>query len=130
MTSDRIERSTKLRNFFEEMSSSKAPAEVLSALKAEARSFFSANAEATVSIMELDCGDAACPGLETVIAVLEGGKLPQIVRFQKRIVEITRDDFEGLASRSKVRKATPATRQGPRRRVKTPFQRAPRRIQT
>jgi hypothetical protein len=84
------------RKFLERLSPS-APPEVLAAVKQEARRFFGVGDDVTVSVIEIDCGDAICPGLETVVAVLEARKRPQIVRFQKKVVEISRDDFDRLA---------------------------------
>lgn len=74
----------------------KTDPETLKALKAEARRFFSAAEDATISIMELDCTDADCPGIETVIALLEAGKRPRTVRFRKPVAEIGPADFQTI----------------------------------
>lgn len=73
-----------------------APPEVLAAIKQEARRFFDVGDDVTVSVMELDCGDPACPGIETIVAVLEARKRPRVVRFQKGVAEIKSADFDGL----------------------------------
>jgi hypothetical protein len=83
------------RKFLERLTPA-APPEVLAAIKQLARKFFNVSDDVAVSVIELDCSDAACPGIETIVAVLEARKRPRVVRFQKRITEITRNDFDGL----------------------------------
>ncbi|MFN8828986.1 MAG: hypothetical protein ACK50Q_01800 [Labrys sp. (in: a-proteobacteria)] len=48
----------------------RAKAEVV---KEQVRRDLALEDEATVSVSEIDCGDAACPGLETVILVMRPG---------------------------------------------------------
>jgi len=51
------------------------------------------SAEATVSVMELECREPGCPPLETVIAVMEQGKETRQWKFHKSIPEVTREDL-------------------------------------
>jgi len=51
------------------------------------------SAEATVSVMELECREPGCPPLETVIAVMELGKETRQWKFHKSIPEVTREDL-------------------------------------
>ncbi len=44
------------------------------AIKAQVRAALNLEEAATVSVSEIDCGDAACPGLETVILVMRPGQ--------------------------------------------------------
>ncbi len=44
------------------------------AIKAQVRTALNLEEAATVSVSEIDCGDAACPGLETVILVMRPGQ--------------------------------------------------------
>lgn len=43
------------------------------AIKEQVRAHFGLSEQDTVSVSEIDCGDAACPGLETVILVMRPG---------------------------------------------------------
>lgn len=85
----------KLFKFFERLAP-KADPETLRALKAEARRFFAAADDATISIMELDCTDTDCPGIETVIALLAAGQRPRFIRFQKPVAKIGPVDFQTI----------------------------------
>ena len=58
------------------------------------------SAEATVSIMELECHEAGCPPLETVIAVMEKGKETRQWKLHKPMPEITLADIVELATKS------------------------------
>jgi adenosine/AMP kinase len=83
------------RKFLERLAPA-APPEVLAAVKQQARQFFGVGDDVTISVIEVDCSDAACPGIETTIAVLEARKRPRIVRFQKRVADVSKDDFDRL----------------------------------
>ncbi|MEZ5763638.1 MAG: hypothetical protein R3D69_04795 [Xanthobacteraceae bacterium] len=90
----------------------KADPETLKTLKAEARRFFAAADDATISIMELDCADTECPGIETVIALLDAGQRPRVVRFQKPVVKIGPADFQTIVEsgdRAKAGRSSPSS---------------------
>lgn len=46
----------------------------------------------TLTISEIDCGDPACPGLETIILVMRDGEATQAVKIRKPIDEIIETD--------------------------------------
>ena len=56
------------------------------------------SAEATVSVMELECHEPDCPPLETVVAAMEQGKESQQWKLHKSIPEITREDLKLIAT--------------------------------
>ena len=57
------------------------------------------SADATVSVMELECREEGCPPLETVIAAMEEGKATIQWKFHKPMPEITRLDVEEAAKK-------------------------------
>lgn len=56
------------------------------------------SAEATVSVMELECREEGCPPLETVIAAMEQGKETRQWKFHKPMPEITYADVTNVAA--------------------------------
>lgn len=46
-----------------------------------------------LTISEIDCGDPACPGLETIILVMREGEATQAVKIRKPLNEITEPDL-------------------------------------
>ena len=57
------------------------------------------SAEATVSVMELECHEPGCPPLETVVAAMEQGKETRQWKLHKPMPEITRADVVDLAAK-------------------------------
>ncbi len=57
------------------------------------------SAEATVSVMELECREPGCPPLETVVAAMETGKETRQWKFHKPMTEITLADIAELAAK-------------------------------
>ena len=57
------------------------------------------SAEATVSVMELECREEGCPPLETVIAAMEQGKETLQWKFHKPMPEITHADVVAAAAK-------------------------------
>lgn len=47
----------------------------------------------TLTISEIDCGDPACPGLETIILVMREGEATQAVKIRKPMEEVTKQDL-------------------------------------
>ena len=48
-----------------------------------------------LTISEIECGDPACPGLETFILVMRAGEATQAVKIRKPISEIEEADVVG-----------------------------------
>jgi hypothetical protein len=46
-----------------------------------------------LTISEIDCGDPACPGLETIILVMREGEATQAVKIRKPLNDITEADL-------------------------------------
>lgn len=57
------------------------------------------SADATVSVMELECREPGCPPLETVVAVMEDGKGTRQWKLHKPIPVVTRADLDELAAK-------------------------------
>ena len=56
------------------------------------------SAEATVSVMELECREPGCPPLETVVAAMEQDKEPRQWKLHKAMPDITLADVVELAA--------------------------------
>lgn len=53
----------------------------------------------TLTISEIECGDPACPGLETIVLVMREGEATQALRIRIPIQSITLEDVQSsLAS--------------------------------
>jgi hypothetical protein len=52
---------------------SQAERDKANAIKAQVRALCGLGPETTVSVSEIQCGDASCPGTETVILVMQPG---------------------------------------------------------
>ncbi|MFD1702508.1 hypothetical protein ACFSCV_05750 [Methylopila henanensis] len=48
-----------------------------------------------VTVSEIDCGDPACGGAETVVLVMRVGRKTQAVKLLKPTVEVTPEDVAG-----------------------------------
>jgi hypothetical protein len=57
-------------------------------LKAVARQLLGLGEGATLSISEIQCGDVRCPGIETVILVMEQGKRTAIHKIAARLRDV------------------------------------------
>lgn len=55
------------------------------------------NGEAAVTVSEIDCGDPACPGLETIILIMRQGEPTRALKIAKGVDEIEPADIEDLA---------------------------------
>ncbi|MBW8636698.1 nitrate reductase [Hoeflea sp. WL0058] len=53
--------------------------------------------DVAVSVTELACRDEGCPDIETVIGVIQTGKLIETLRIHLPISDITRDDLAEIA---------------------------------
>jgi hypothetical protein len=47
----------------------------------------------TLTISEIDCGEPACPGFETIILVMREGEATQAVKVRKPMAEATEADI-------------------------------------
>lgn len=65
-------------------------------LKDAVRNLWTIEDGAAVTVAELACDHADCPGVETVIAVLRAGEAPRIVRVPKRLPDVTADDLASV----------------------------------
>jgi hypothetical protein len=52
----------------------------------------------TLTISEIECGDIACPGLETIILIMREGEATQAIRIRKPIVDIVQEDASAALS--------------------------------
>ena len=57
------------------------------------------SAEATVTVMELECREPGCPPLETVVAAMEQEKETRQWKLHKAMPDITLADVVGLAAK-------------------------------
>lgn len=57
------------------------------------------SADATVSVMELECHEPGCPPLETVVAAMEQGQETRQWKFHKPMPDITRADVAEAAAK-------------------------------
>jgi hypothetical protein len=68
-------------------------------IKSWARKIWALSEETTVMVTELECREAGCPPIETVIAVLEGPGKTRQHKIHKPAGDVRRDDVEALAIR-------------------------------
>lgn len=47
----------------------------------------------TLTISEIECGDPACPGLETIVLIMQEGEATQALRIRKPILSISVEDI-------------------------------------
>ena len=64
------------------------------AVKAMVREILKLSEDVTVSVSEIQCGDASCPGTETVILVLQKGVKTRAFRVQMPLMEVAREAVE------------------------------------
>lgn len=50
--------------------------------------------EAVVSVSEINCRDAACPGVETVVLVMVAGASTRVIRVPRPLAEVQLSDVE------------------------------------
>lgn len=62
--------------------------------------FLPISAEASISVMELECREAGCPPLETVIVVMDTEKGTRQWKLHKAMPDITRADVMDVASKA------------------------------
>jgi hypothetical protein len=65
-------------------------------LKAVARQLLGLGGDATLSISEIQCGDVSCPGIETVILVMEKGKRTEVHKIAARLRDVDEAALAGV----------------------------------
>jgi hypothetical protein len=69
--------------------------EAVERVKDLARTALQASPETAFAVNEIVCNDPGCPGLETVILVMEPGRKTRALKVQKTLDEITEQDIRG-----------------------------------
>lgn len=62
-------------------------------VKEIARTVLRASAETAFAVNEIACNDPGCPGLETVILVMEPGQKTRAIKVQKPLEEVAEHDI-------------------------------------
>ncbi len=62
-------------------------------VKELARSAIQASAETAFAVNEIACNDPGCPGIETVILVMEPGRKTRALKVAKPLDEVTEQDI-------------------------------------
>ncbi|CUA84845.1 hypothetical protein IMF23_12165 [Chelatococcus daeguensis] len=74
----------------------------LAALKERARIVLCLSDEATVAVNEIVCADPACPGLETVVLIMEPGRRTRALKIAKAAGAVTDDDLHTAAAGARL----------------------------
>ncbi|MGO4388217.1 hypothetical protein AB4Y85_11825 [Microvirga sp. 2YAF29] len=67
--------------------------EAVERVKELARTVLQASPDTAFAVNEIVCNDPGCPGLETVILVMEPGQKTRALKVQKTLDEITEQDI-------------------------------------
>ena len=86
------------------------------ALKPLIRGILDLGEDVALSVSEIQCGDARCPGLETVILVMQPGERTAAYKVAAPLAESTRRRSRGAESRVRSAAADPLRSGGPARR--------------
>ncbi len=73
---------------------SQAERDQAAAIKQMVREILGLGEETTVSVSEIQCGDAACPGTETVILVMQPGVKTKAYKVLAPLLEVERATVE------------------------------------
>jgi hypothetical protein len=68
-------------------------AEASAAIKAWVRERFALKERSSVTVSEIVCRDPACPGVETVILIMDAGVKTRMVRITRPILAVTVTDI-------------------------------------
>jgi hypothetical protein len=71
----------------------KADRQAVERVKALARSALQASPETAFAVNEIACNDPGCPGIETVILVMEPGQKTRALKVPKLLDEVTEQDI-------------------------------------
>ena len=74
--------------------------EAVARLKAETRALLGLADDVVIAVNEITCRDPACPGVETVVAVLREHQRPRTAKIRKAITDV---DLNDLASAFRAR---------------------------
>jgi hypothetical protein len=74
----------------------KPDAEALRRVKAWAVAALGAAPDTALAVNEIACVDPACPGIETIILVMEPGRKTRAYKVGKPIEEVTEEDLRGI----------------------------------
>lgn len=77
----------------------KANRQRIAEIKGWAAELLPVSSDVTWMVSELECREAGCPPVETVIAALAAGQAPRQWKLHKPIVDVTRDDVAALPER-------------------------------
>jgi hypothetical protein len=70
--------------------------EAVERVKELARTVLQVSSDTAFAVNEIVCNDPGCPGLETVILVMEPGRKTRALKVQKTLDEITEQDIRGV----------------------------------
>ncbi len=70
--------------------------EAVERVKELARAVLQVSPDTAFAVNEITCNDPGCPGLETVILVMEPGKKTRALKVQKTLDEITEQDIRDV----------------------------------
>ncbi|WP_457090308.1 hypothetical protein [Microvirga sp. P5_D2] len=70
--------------------------EAVERVKELARTILHVSPDTTFAVNEIVCNDPGCPGLETVILVMEPGRKTRALKVQKTLDEITEQDIRDV----------------------------------
>ncbi|CAM5777188.1 hypothetical protein LMIY3S_05910 [Labrys miyagiensis] len=68
---------------------SQAEREKAAAIKEQVRHLRGLGEETTISVSEIQCGDASCPGTETVILIMRPGAKTEAYKVLAPLIEVT-----------------------------------------
>jgi hypothetical protein len=74
---------------------SQAERDQAAAIKDIVRQIRGLGEETTVSVSEIQCGDASCPGTETVILIMQPGKKTVAYKVLAPLLDVDRTAIEG-----------------------------------
>lgn len=67
--------------------------EAVERVKQMARATLQASSDTAFAVNEIACNDPGCPGIETVILVMEPGQKTRALKVQKPLDEVTEQDI-------------------------------------
>lgn len=86
-------------NFLRSGFAAKPEAEAVQRVKAWVTAALDAHRDTALAVNEIACADPSCPGIETVILIMEPGRKTRACKVQKPIEEVTEEDVRAaLAS--------------------------------
>lgn len=91
---------TRLTNFFGRLKAEKPDAAVISQIKAWTKEILALPDGTAFAVNEIVCRDPACPGMETVILVMEPGRKTRAYKIAKNLADVSREDISNAAQTS------------------------------